>query len=212
MVAAAKENKASSESYIRRDPDVRLMLEVCAGNAGAFETLVRKYQHRLVGILDHLIGDRQQAEDLAQDVFLRVYRARENYEPKAKFSTWLFTIANNVARNAKRNRARRIHTSSPGGGSESSDRPLAEMVQAASGVMPTRQLEQAEVSELVRLALASLNERQRMVLLLAKFENMNYDDIAETMHLSRSAVKSLALRARAALREALEPYVRAGLM
>jgi RNA polymerase sigma-70 factor (ECF subfamily) len=212
MVAAAKENKASSESYIRRDPDVRLMLEVCAGNAGAFETLVCKYQHRLVGILDHLIGDRQQAEDLAQDVFLRVYRARENYEPKAKFSTWLFTIANNVARNAKRNRARRIQTSSPGGGSESSDRPLAEMVQAASGVMPTRQLEQAEVSELVRLALASLNERQRMVLLLAKFENMNYDEIAETMDLSRSAVKSLALRARASLREALEPYVRAGLM
>ncbi|MEQ8788058.1 MAG: sigma-70 family RNA polymerase sigma factor [Pirellulaceae bacterium] len=212
MVAEAPNNPASSDSYIRRDPDVRLMIGVRAGDAAAFEELVRKYQNRLVGILEHLVGNRHQAEDLAQEVFLRVYRARDKYEPKAKFSTWLFTIANNVARNAKRNLARRIQARPAGDGDGSSDLPLAEIVQAASGVMPTRQLEREEVGELVRLALASLGERQRMVLLLAKFENMNYDEIAETMGLSRSAVKSLALRARASLKEALEPYVRSGMM
>lgn len=212
MVAAAENIPASSASY-RRDPDVRLMLRVRDGDATAFEELVRKYQDRLVGILEHLVGHRQQAEDLTQEVFLRVYRARAHYEPKAKFSTWLFTIANNVARNSRRSLSRRIQTRSVGGdGSESSDMPLAELVQAASGAMPLRQLEKAEMAELVRLALASLSERQRMVLLLGKFENMNYDDIAETMGLSRSAIKSLALRARASLKAALEPYIRAGLM
>jgi RNA polymerase sigma-70 factor (ECF subfamily) len=212
MVAATDHAPAASLGY-RRDPDVRLMLQVREGNATAFEELVRKYQQRLVGILEHLVGHRQQAEDLAQEVFLRVYRARNSYEPRAKFSTWLFTIANNVARNSRRGLARRISTRSVGGEEDnSSDLPLAEMVQAASGVMPSRQLEKAEVAELVRLALASLGERQRMVLLLGKFENMNYDDIAQAMGLSRSAVKSLALRARASLKQALEPYVRAGLM
>jgi RNA polymerase sigma-70 factor (ECF subfamily) len=211
MVAATDKTQVGAAEY-RRDPDVRLMLRVRDGNAAAFEDLVRKYQQRLVGILEHLVGHRQQAEDLAQEVFLRVYRARANYEPRAKFSTWLFTIANNVARNSRRSMSRRIQTRAAGEGSESSDLPLAEMVQAASGAMPARQLERAEVAELIRLALGSLSERQRLVLLLGKFENMNYDDIAETMGLTRSAVKSLALRARASLKEALEPFVRAGLM
>jgi RNA polymerase sigma-70 factor (ECF subfamily) len=212
MVAAAEKTPSDPAAY-RRDPDVRLMLEVRDGSAPAFEELVRKYQQRLVGILEHLVGHRQQAEDLAQEVFLRVYRARDGYEPKAKFSTWLFTIANNVARNSRRSLSRRIQTRPVrADADDSKESPLAEIVQAASGVMPARQLEKAEAAELVRLALESLSERQRMVLLLGKFENMNYDEIAEAMGLTRSAVKSLALRARASLREALEPYVRAGLM
>ena len=98
-----------SDSSARRyalDPDVRLMLEVREGNAAAFEELVSRYQGRLLTVLRHLVGSREQAEDLTQEVFLRVYRARQSYEPGAKFSTWLFTIANHVAANALRSRSR----------------------------------------------------------------------------------------------------------
>ena len=82
-----------------RDPDVRLMLQVRDDVPGAFEVLVQRYQDRLVGILFHLVGNREEAEDLSQDTFLRIYKARKGYRPRAKFSTWLFTIANNLALN-----------------------------------------------------------------------------------------------------------------
>ena len=88
-----------------RDPDVRLMLQIRDDVPGAFEVLVERYQHRLVGVLTHLIGRVDEAEDLTQEVFLRIYRARKGYKPKAKFSTWLFTIANNLAMNHLRGRA-----------------------------------------------------------------------------------------------------------
>lgn len=211
MVTASRENSATNYELV--DPDVRLMLEVRQGSAVAFEELVRRYQHRLIAVLDHLVDSGDQAEDLAQEVFLRVYRARGNYQPKAKFSTWLFTIANNVARNARRSLARNPHLNlSRVEGNDSSDTPLSEVVKAASGLMPARQLEKAEAAELVRMAIDSLNERQKMVLLLGKFEHMSYDDIGAAMGLSRAAVKSLALRARCCLKEALTPYMREGLL
>lgn len=203
----------TATSYELADPDVRLMLEVKRGSAAAFEQLVRRYQQRLIAVLEHLVGHRGQPEDLAQEVFLRIYRSRESYEPKAKFSTWLFTIANNVARNARRSLARNPHrTFTRIDGNDSSDTPLSEVVKAASGVMPARQLEKAEAAELVRMAIDSLNERQKMVLLLGKFEHMSYDDIGAAMGLSRAAVKSLALRARCCLKDILSPYIRDGLL
>src|ERR1043166_3730753 len=90
-----------------RDPDVALMLRVRADKDGAFEELVERYQHRLVALMCHTLGSSAEAEDLAQEVFLRVYRARKKYRPRSKFSTWLFTIANNLALNALRTRQRR---------------------------------------------------------------------------------------------------------
>ncbi len=101
---------AVSESSARRyalDPDVRLMIEVRDDNAAAFEELVARYQGRLVTVLRHQVGSREQAEDLAQEVFLRVYRSRKSYSPGSKFSTWLFTIANHVASNSRRDQSRR---------------------------------------------------------------------------------------------------------
>ena len=89
-----------------RDPDVRLMVQVRGDVVGAFETLVERYQNRLVGILFHLVGNREEAEDLCQEVFLRIYKARKGYRPRAKFSTWLFTIANNLALNHLRSKGR----------------------------------------------------------------------------------------------------------
>src|SRR5436190_12088453 len=90
-----------------RDPDIRLMLRVRDDDAVAFNELVALYQRRLVGIMHHLVGNAEEAEDLAQEVFLRVYRARKKYHPRSKFSTWLFTIANNLALNSLRSRQRK---------------------------------------------------------------------------------------------------------
>jgi RNA polymerase sigma-70 factor (ECF subfamily) len=203
-----------SESSARRyalDPDVRLMLDVRDGNAAAFEELVLRYQGRLVTLLEHLVGDRDQADDLAQDVFLRVYRARKSYVPGAKFATWLFTIANHVASNALRNQSRRREvTLQPRDSGPMGARPLDIMAQASSSQMPARQLDKAEMREIVRLALDALNERQRMAVLLSKFEGMSYADIAMVMELSPQAIKSLLSRARGNLREVLEPYFEDG--
>jgi len=204
-----------SESSARRyalDPDVRWMLRVRAADAAAFEELVARYQNRLLMVLRHLVGDAEQAEDLAQEVFLRVYRARKRYQPGAKFATWLYTIAHRAAANALRSRARRpevtlqARESGPLGA-----QPLARMLQASSGQMPARQLDKAEMREIVRMSLDMLNERQRMAVLLSKFEGMSYEDISQVMELSSPAVKSLLSRARENLREVLQPYIEHGL-
>ena len=197
--------------YQREDPDVRLMLEVREGDALAFDELMRRYQNRLVTVLEHLVGSRDQAEDLAQEVFLRVYRARKLYVPGAKFATWLFTIANNVASNALRSRSRRPEVQLRSGAvGDTRALGLEAIAQAASGLMPTRQADKAELCDVVRSALGRLNERQRIVVLLSKFEGMSYAEIAETMELSEQAIKSLLSRARVNLRQALAPYLEHG--
>ena len=204
-------SESSTENYALSDPDVRLMLEVRNGSAAAFEELMLRYQGRLVTVLEHLVGKRGQAEDLAQEVFLRVYRARERYTPGAKFSTWLFTIANNVALNAKRSKSRRREVNvAPAESGEMGAPSLEQLAKAASGQMPTRQLDKAELQDVVRLAVGSLSERQRLAVLLSKFEEMSYADIGETMGMTPQAVKSLLSRARENLREVLEPYLARG--
>jgi len=198
--------------YETTDPDVRLMLQVRDDNAAAFEELVLRYQGRLITILQNMVQDRDRAEDLAQDVFLRVYRARKSYLPDAKFSTWLFTIAHNVASNSLRALSRRHEVNvTAGRGGEPRSKPWDDLVTAPSGLMPARQLDKAELAEVVRAAVDSLNERQRMAILLAKFEHMSYADIAATMGLSVKAVKSLLSRARENLRLILEPYLQEGI-
>lgn len=187
------------------------MLQVRDDNPGAFEQLVSRYQTRLVAVLEHLVQGKDQAEDLAQEVFMRVFRARKTYVPGAKFSTWLFTIANNVASNALRSLSRRKEVNiQPNHNDENGGFSLEHMAKAASGLMPARQLDKSEAGDIVRLAMQSLNERQRMALLLSKFEGMSYADIADTMGLSTQAIKSLLSRARGNLREILEPYVESG--
>jgi RNA polymerase sigma-70 factor (ECF subfamily) len=195
-------------NYESLDPDVRLMLQVRDDNAAAFEELVQRYQGRLLTVLEHMVGKRIGAEDLAQEVFLRVYRARKNYTPGAKFSTWLFTIANNVARNALRTVARRkeVHIEGDGSGPQAAAN-LENLALESSGLMPARRLDKEERAEAVRQALSMLNERQRMATVLSKFEGMSYEEIADAMELSVQAVKSLLSRARCNLRATLEPYI-----
>jgi RNA polymerase sigma-70 factor (ECF subfamily) len=193
-----------------RDPDVRLMLQVRDDVQGAFETLVERYQHRLVGVLVHLVGRLEEAEDLTQEVFLRIYRARKGYRPRAKFSTWLFTIANNLALNHLRSKGRQpsISTNNDGAGSQE-NRPVEERILAREGT-PSAQLRNVELSDVVREALDLLGEDQKMAVLLNKFEDMSYAEIAEVMGRSEAAIKSLLARARYHLREQLEPYLRTG--
>lgn len=197
----------TSTQLALRDPDIRLMHRVRNDEAGAFEDLVLRYQHRLVGIMNHLVGNAEEAEDLAQEVFLRIYRARKKYHAKSKFSTWLFTIANNLALNALRSRQRRraipldARDSGPLG-----PRPAEQLVHARGG-QPMEGLQQQELAAIIRQAVNGLNERQRMAVVLNKFEDMNYAEIAEVMELTTKAVKSLLSRARANLRNALASYI-----
>jgi RNA polymerase sigma-70 factor (ECF subfamily) len=183
------------------------MIGVRDGEAGAFEELVEKYQHRLVAVLHHLVGNAEEAEDLAQEVFLRVYRARGKYRARAKFSTWLFTIANNLALNALRTRQRKPVVSLPASDSGPLGPRPTERLLSDRAAQPGRRIEQQELAEIVRRALEGLNERQRAAVLLNKFEQMNYAEIAGAMGLTTKAVKSLLNRARSNLRQALQDYI-----
>lgn len=199
---------AIAQEWAGRDPDVRLMLEVRSDEPGAFERLVRKYQNRLLTILTHLVGSREEAEDLTQDVFLRIYKARKGYKPRAKFSTWLFTIANNLALNHMRTKGRRP-TVSLGTNDESGSLGGVSMVQAvARDGTPSAQMRQVELAQVVQHAVNTLGEDQRLAILLSKFEEMSYAEIGEIMTKSEAAVKSLLARARMNLRDQLEPYLR----
>lgn len=193
-----------------RDPDVKLMLQVRDDVPGAFEAIVRAYQGRLVGILTHLVGRGDEAEDLTQDVFLRVYKARKGYRPRAKFSTWLFTIANNLALNHLRGKGRNPTVALDGGAADTTSlRPASDRIVSRDGTA-SAQMRKAELSDVVRDALEDLGEDQKMAVLLNKFEEMSYAEIAEVMGRTEAAVKSLLARARTNLRERLEPYLRTG--
>jgi RNA polymerase sigma-70 factor, ECF subfamily len=201
-------NGTTSAQMALRDPDVRLMLRVRDQDDGAaFGDLVDHYQHRLVGILHHLVGRADEAEDLAQEVFLRVYRTRKRYHPRAKFSTWLFTIANNLALNALRSRHRKPTVPLPAQDSGPLGPRPAEQLVADLGPAPSQQLAHQELAGVIRHALNGLNERQRLAVVLNKFEDMNYAEIAEIMGLTTKAVKSLLSRARCRLRDSLTAYL-----
>jgi RNA polymerase sigma-70 factor (ECF subfamily) len=190
-----------------KDPDVRLMLRVRADEPGAFEELVVRFQHRLVGVLNHLVGHVDEAEDLAQEVFLRVYRARKTYHPRCKFTTWLFTIANNLALNSLRSRQRKPVVPLPQQDSGPLGPRPAEQIVPDPGSGPVRKVERREMAVVIRQALERLNDRQRMAVMLNKFEDMNYAEIATVMGLTTKGVKSLLSRARTNLREALSGYI-----
>lgn len=195
--------------YTESDPDVRLMLRVREDDAQAFGELVNRHQDRLVSVLAYQVGRRELAEELAQETFLRVYKARGRYEPGAKFTTWLFTIANNLALNAKRGLARkkevRLAAQAPDETGAAAPHPAA-----ASAGMPTRQADTTELRQAVQAAINDLNERQRTAVLLAKFENMGYAEIGEVLEMTDKGVKSLLARARENLRLALGPYIERG--
>ncbi|MDR2440855.1 MAG: sigma-70 family RNA polymerase sigma factor [Planctomycetaceae bacterium] len=206
-------NFDSSINLKLQDTDVRLMLAVQQDDASAFEELMLRYQNRVLSLLRHMVGDRDTAEDLTQDVFFRIFRARKSYQPEAKFTTWLFTITNNVALNALRTRYRKpeVQLSSRNKEDSNGQTRLAEdLILASSGTIPTRQLDKLEMKQMVQLAVDALGERQRMAILLHKFEGMSYLDIAKAMKMTPQGVKSLLCRARLNLRDSLQGYMQRG--
>jgi len=199
-------NNEPSDTH--EDSDVHLMLRVQQDDPAAYEQLIQTYQTRLIRFLQNLVGSESSAEDLAQDVFLRVWRARKGYQPTAKFATWLFHIAHNVASNAVRDRKRRkeFQVANPDP-NQSAVLSIEQMAVASTGAMPIRKLDKSERADMVRLAVESLNDRQREAMLLSRFEGLCYQEIADTMELTVQAVKSLLSRARVNLKVLLEPYL-----
>ena len=184
------------------DPEVQLMLRVQRDEPGAFAALVAAYWSRVFGKFVRQVGDRQEAEDLAQDVFLRLYRSRKRYRPRAKLATWVFFIARNVGRNALRRRRRKKLTP-VGLGFDGEDFPgLGPLTDDAAPAAP---LERAELARLVRGAVAGLNGRQRRAVEL-QFDDQSYAEIADALAMSPKAAKSLLYRARNELRFALLPF------
>jgi RNA polymerase sigma-70 factor, ECF subfamily len=189
--------------------DVQLMLDVKSGDEASFELLLHRYRTPLVNFLYRMVRNREQAEDLAQEVFIRVYRARAEYVPSAKFTTWLFRIATNLALNSLRdNRYKKLEDSidSPAriDSEDGDDRPLD--VAEKHPNIEQHLVEEARVN-MIRHAIDKLPEKQRAAVLLHKYEELDYAEIAKILSCSESALKSLLFRAYEALRVELAPLV-----
>lgn len=190
------------------DTGVRLMLEWRAGDETAFDRLVEAYSGQVWALLTRFLPGQAGREDLVQEVFLRVIRARERYEPTARFSTWLYRIVFNLAVNeTQRAGAREVGTQDLGSQAAEAGDGLSRM--ADDRVLdPSDRLEHDDAVLAVRAAIQALPEQQRMALILAKFDEMPYADIAEVLGSSEKAVKSLVHRARENLRERLAPFLK----
>jgi RNA polymerase sigma-70 factor, ECF subfamily len=191
------------------DPDAALMLRVKQGDRAAFAELVDKYKQPIMNLACRTIRDATEAEDLAQNVFVQVYKSAHRYRSSAKFSTWLFTIARNLCLNEIRRRSRHP--------AESLDAPRPEAEDQASLQVPDRktvpppdQLLQRELEEKLEQALAGLPENQRTALLLCRQADLSYEEIAKVLGCSLSATKSLIHRGRGTLKQKLKPYLRTG--
>jgi RNA polymerase sigma-70 factor, ECF subfamily len=207
MAATGSQARANlTVSIAESSSDAEVMLRVKAGDRSAFDYLVQKYRRPLVSFMYRMARNAAAAEDLAQEVFLRVYRSREGYEPSAKFTTWLYRIATNLAVNhARDTRHERPEVT------VSLDEPDQDT--GASLELPDRALtaEQAMVLRERMLAIRRkvdvLPERQRLAVIMHKYQQMDYRQIADVLKLSESATKSLLFRAYETLREQLKEFV-----
>jgi RNA polymerase sigma-70 factor, ECF subfamily len=189
------------------DDDAALMVRVGQGDRAAFRTLVEKYQGPLTNFIHHLTSDQGQAEELTQDVFLRVYRAAPRYRPDARFTTWLYRIATNLALNALRARTRKP-TVSLDDKRSAEPGPDRHSATAPNEPRPDQAFERDELVQLVGRAVRNLPERQRIAVILHRFEGLSYQAIADVLSSSPDAVDALLRRAKDALRDALAPYTR----
>ncbi len=188
------------------ESDAAVMLRLKAGDETAFDFLLEKYRRPMVSFMHRMTRNGAVAEELAQEVFLRVYRSRETYQAHAKFSTWLYRIATNLAVNyARDTRHERPEQS------VSLDEPDAETGLTVDVADATPNVEQNIVErerlEAIRRHVQALPERQRMAVLMHKYQGMDYRQIADVLKLSESATKSLLFRAYETLRERLKEFV-----
>lgn len=179
------------------------MARIAGSDAQAFEILVRRHQRHILNLIYRSIGDRTQAEDVAQEVFLRVWRAAEDYEPKAKFTTWVYRIAVNLCLDALKATHRKqpfVHLYADAEHPDENDRVLNVCDSARS---PEELLIDVEESGRIFAALQGLPTNQRLAVVLTKFDGLSYDEISWVLGCSISAVESLLIRAKKNLRERL---------
>jgi RNA polymerase sigma-70 factor (ECF subfamily) len=191
------------------DPDAALMLRVKQGDWDAFAELVDKYKQPVMNLVFRMLHDAAEAEDLAQVVFLQVYKSANRYEASSKFSTWMFTIARNLCLNEIRRRSRHPADSLDASHPEHDDQPLQQF-EDKSTFSPPEGLLQSELEEKIEQALAELPENQRTAILLCRGDELSYEDIAKVLGCSLSATKSLIHRGRETLKQRLKPYLRSG--
>lgn len=189
------------EEESRQEQDTELMLRVRRGDALAMRLLISRYQDAVYGMVKRMLPEGDEAEDLAQRAFINVWKSAESYEPEAKFTTWLFTIVKNLVFNEARRRRRKPATSLDEH-EEEGWCPPDENTMAPDEVLKHKELEVA-----VENALGKLPEKARMAVQLRRFQNMNYEEIADILEMSVPAVKSLLFRARQSLREMLARYL-----
>jgi len=174
---------------------------VARGEEAAFARLVEKHQNAVVGTVAKMLGSPTDAEDIAQQVFVRIWKSAKRYKPKAKFTTYLFTITRNLVFNESRRRKIRKQVSLEEQGEEWG----AQYVDDSDA--PDEEYLKSELMKAVDRAITKLPEKQRMAVVLRRYENMPYDDIAKVLGLSVSAVKSQLFRARGILKEELANYL-----
>jgi RNA polymerase sigma-70 factor (ECF subfamily) len=183
--------------------DIRLMRLVADGNTAAFESLIERHQALVAGTVARMLGSNSDVEDITQQVFIRVWRSAGRYVARAKFTTWLLKITRNLVFNEMRRAKRHPHVPvqiDP----EAEERPLKDETMET----PDAALLQAELQRAIESAITQLPETQRMALVLRRYEDLSYEEIADILELSLPAVKSLLFRARTELRERLKDYLK----
>jgi RNA polymerase sigma-70 factor (ECF subfamily) len=185
------------------------MLRVQRGDRTAFTELVQKYQQPVLNFIFRTLRDETEAEDLAQNVFLQVYKSRARYRQTARFTTWLFTIARHLCLNELRRRSRHPAESLEAAHPDNEDQPRLQIEDPAA-VSPPDQLLQRELSRKIADAVAGLPENQRSAILLCRQEDLSYEEMAKILGCSLSATKSLIHRGRETLKEILKPYLQTG--
>jgi RNA polymerase sigma-70 factor (ECF subfamily) len=186
-----------------QDADAGLMLRVRRGDRQAFRELVERHQRAVIQTIARGIGDEWEAEDLAQRVFLQVWRSASRYEPTAKFTTWLFTIVHNTILNERRRRARRAAESLDALSRPDEQGEFGAQFSDAESPDPARAAAERELQARISAAIRELPDNQRTAVVLCRFEGLSYEEIAEVLHCSVPAVKSLLHRARETLKERL---------
>lgn len=191
------------------DPGVRLMLAWKAGDESAFDQLVETYSGQVWALLTRFVHSHGAREDLVQEVFLRVIRARDRYEPTARFSTWLYRIVFNLSVNETQRAGKRELGSGERGRADGEfARDTLARLADETAPDPGEGLERGDAVAAVRAAVQALPDQQRMALILAKYDEMPYDEIGQVLGISEKAVKSLVHRARESLRERLAPFLK----
>jgi RNA polymerase sigma-70 factor (ECF subfamily) len=186
------------------DADAELMLRVKNGDTDAFRELVERHQRAVINTIYRAIGDRWEAEDLAQRVFVQVFRSAKRYKPTAKFTTWLHTIVHNTVRNEYRRRSRRAAESLDAMQNPTASDPPSVEIADARAQNPAREVAERELQQKIRAAIQQLPDAQRTAVILCRFEGCSYEEIAKILGGSASAVKSLLHRARETLKNELK--------